>query len=116
MTNRTDEEIIENINKVLEEHVAPAVASHGGNIEFISYSEGTLELKLGGACSGCAGSTATLQYGVENMMKHFVPEVTSIQAFDDPFSTVSPYYSDPFFDEWEMIDLEEVEDEDDSNN
>lgn len=116
MSERNDEQIVEHIKEVLVSHVAPAVASHGGNIDFVSYADGVLELKLGGACSGCAGSTQTLKYGVENMMRHMVPEVTEIQAFDDPMSTVDPYFSDPFFDDWDSIDLEEEDDDEPDNS
>ena len=107
MTKRTDEEIIEQIKKILEEYVKPAVDSHGGVIDFVSYEDGHLQLILGGACSGCASSTITLKLGVENMVKHYVPEVQTISADDDPNSTVDPYYAfDPFmerFDEYDEI-------------
>jgi Fe-S cluster biogenesis protein NfuA len=106
---RTDEEIITEVKKLIETHVKPAVASHGGVIEFISYDNGHLVLELGGACSGCAGSTMTLKMGVENMLKHFVPEVTSIEALDDPNSDTEPFYKTPFFDTIEGRDF-------DSNN
>ena len=96
MTTRTDEEIIKLIKELIESHVKPGVASHGGNIEFLNYKDGNLLLELGGACSGCAGSTITLKMGVENMIKHYVPEVHTVEAQDDPFSTVDPFYSDPF--------------------
>lgn len=109
MTKRTDEEIIEQIKELIETNVKPAVANHGGNIEFLNYDDGHLLLELGGACSGCAGSTMTLKMGVENMIKHYVPEVLSVEAQDDPFSTVDPFYTDPFmFDNWD-------DDEEDSN-
>jgi len=112
MTTRSDDEIIEEIKSLIESHVKPAVAGHGGNIEFKSYENGYLLLELGGACSGCAGSTMTLKMGVENMLKHYIPEIKEVDAFDDPFSTVQPYYSDPFmYENWETIDLEEVDDE-----
>jgi len=96
MTTRTDEEIITQIKELIETHVKPAVASHGGVIEFVSYDQGALLLQLGGACSGCAGSTMTLKMGVENMLRHYVPEITSVEALDDPNSNVNPYYTDPF--------------------
>ena len=98
MTTRTDEEIIIQIKELIETKVKPSVASHGGNIEYVNYNDGYLLLELGGACSGCAGSTQTLKHGVEQMIKHFVPEVTEIESQDDPFSTVDPFYSDPFGD------------------
>jgi Fe-S cluster biogenesis protein NfuA len=107
MTKRTDEEVIVAIKELIETNVKPAVAGHGGNIEFVAYENGHLQLELGGACSGCAGSTMTLKMGVENMLKHFVPEVQTVEAFDDPFSTVDPYYMDNM---WDFEDLEEDED------
>ena len=107
MAERSNEEIIEQIKLLIESHVKPAVASHGGNIEFINYDNGHLLLELGGACSGCAGSTMTLKFGVENMIKHYVPEVQSIDAQDDPFSTVNPFYSDDFgYAHWDTIPKE----------
>ena len=110
MTTRTDEVIIKQIKELIESHVKPGVASHGGNIEFLNYDNGRLLLELGGACSGCAGSTMTLKLGVENMIKHYVPEVTEVEAQDDPFSNVDPFYSDPFSmqHDWDEVD--------DSNN
>ena len=116
MTDRTNEEIISQIKELIETQVKPGVASHGGNIEFVSYDKGHLLLELGGACSGCAGSTMTLKMGVENMLKHFVPEIQNVEAMDDPFSTVDPYYTDPFmFNEWDTIEMVDIEDQDDTN-
>ena len=109
--DRTDEEIIAQIKKILEDYVKPAVDSHGGVIDFVSYKDGHLQLILGGACSGCASSTITLKMGVENMVKHYVPEVHTISADDDPNSTVDPYYRmDPFmenFDQYESWNSDE---------
>tara|TARA_B110000977_G_scaffold59023_1_gene80157 strand:- start:780 stop:1154 length:375 start_codon:yes stop_codon:yes gene_type:complete len=90
---RTDDDIITQIKELIEEQVKPAVAGHGGTIEFTSYTDGHLLLELGGACSGCAGSTATLRQGVEQMIKHYVPEVTTVDA-EDGVSDVQPYYND----------------------
>ena len=105
MTQRTDEEIIDQIKELIESHVKPTVAQHGGNIEFLSYENGNLLLELGGACSGCAGSTMTLKMGVENMIKHYVPEVQSVDA-QDGISDVDPYYMmDPFMDSWDDYEL-----------
>ena len=114
--SRTDNEVVVEIKSLIESHVKPAVAGHGGNIEFVSYNSGHLVLELGGACSGCAGSTMTLKMGVENMLKQFVPEVQSIEAVDDPFSDVDPFYSTPFFDD--MIDMTQVDEDNnfDSDN
>ena len=69
----------------------------------VKYEDGHLDLILGGACSGCASSTITLKMGVENMVKHYVPEVKTISAADDPNSTVDPYYmQDPFMEDFGM--------------
>jgi len=110
MAERSNEEIITQIKKILEEYVTPAVASHGGVIDFVDYKEGHLRLILGGACSGCASSTITLKMGVENMVKHYVPEVHTITAEDDPNSTVDPFYmSDPFMDRWDEYEIEDTD-------
>ena len=112
MADRSDDEIIDQIKHLIETNVKPAVASHGGNIEFLNYNDGHLLLELGGACSGCAGSTMTLKMGVEQMIKHYVPEVLTVEAQDDPFSTVSPFYTDPFYmDTWDDLDPEEDKNE-----
>ena len=102
MTQRTDDVIIEQIKQLIEDQVKPAVASHGGVIDFVSYTDGQLLLELGGACSGCSGSTATLKYGVEQMIKHFVPEVLNVES-QDGFSDVDPYYTNGGMDDWDMI-------------
>ncbi len=91
---RTKQEIISEIKILIEEKVKPAVAGHGGVIEFLDYDDGRLLLELGGACSGCAGSTMTLKMGIENMLMHYVPEIKEVEAQDDPFSTVNPFYTD----------------------
>ena len=79
----TDNEIIEKIKFVLEDKVKPSVAMHGGFINFISYKDCHLKLEMAGSCSGCAMSQVTLKQGVESMMKHYVPEVMSIESQDD---------------------------------
>lgn len=90
---RTDEEIISHIKEILDVYVQPAVEQHGGAVNFLRYEDNILTLQMSGACSGCAGSMATLQYGIENMMRHHVPEIDAIEAEHDAYSTVSPYYS-----------------------
>lgn len=92
MTNRTETEIIEQINELLETRVAPAVASHGGEVNFVSYADGVLKLQMSGACAGCAGSTMTLKHGIEGMMMHYIPEITAIEAEDDV--VVNPFYNE----------------------
>jgi len=97
--NRSNVDIIKDIKDIITEYIQPAVAEHGGNIEFVNYENGNVELLLGGACSGCAGSFMTLKYGVEQMLIDKIPEVNSVTANDDPSSTTMPYMNyDPFMD------------------
>ena len=112
MTDRSNEEIIVEIKELLESHVKPAVASHGGTISFVTYDEGTVLLELGGACSGCAGSTMTLKMGVENTLKHFIPEIQQVDSVDDRNSNVMPYYQDQFFPMSRRIDALDISDGD----
>lgn len=93
MTTRTKEEIVTDIQNALDTYVAPAVAAHGGAVNFVSYDNGVVLVELSGACSGCAGSMMTLKHGVENMLCEMVEEVQSVEGIDDPFSNVDPFYS-----------------------
>ena len=82
---REHDEIVRDIKSILEEKVAPSVAAHNGIIGFIDFAmdTGVATLKLSGSCSGCAMSKITLQRGVEQTLKHYVPEVKSIVGQDD---------------------------------
>ena len=86
-------EIVKTINKVMDQYVQPAVEQHGGFIMFEDFDQetGRVSVLLQGSCSGCASSTVTLKLGVENMLKHYVPEVTSVVGMDDP-NFNNPYY------------------------
>jgi Fe-S cluster biogenesis protein NfuA len=75
-----DAEVVATIKELIETRVRPAVANDGGDIIFRGYRAGTVYLKMQGACSGCPSSTATLRNGIENLLKHFVPEVEAVQA------------------------------------
>jgi Fe-S cluster biogenesis protein NfuA len=76
-----DTEIVLEIKQLLDSRVRPAVAQDGGDILFDAFDEatGVLTLRMRGACAGCPSSTATLKSGVEQMMKHYIPEVTSVE-------------------------------------
>jgi Fe-S cluster biogenesis protein NfuA len=74
-----DQEIVEQIKELLDTRVRPAVASDGGDIVFRGYRDGVVRLHMQGACSGCPSSAATLKHGIENMLRHYVPEVTSVE-------------------------------------
>lgn len=75
-------EIAKQIRELIETRVRPAVAQDGGDIVFRNFDEktGVVELELHGSCSGCPSSTMTLKNGIENMLKHYVPEVQSVEA------------------------------------
>ena len=74
-----DSETVATIKDLIETRVRPAVAGDGGDITFRGYKEGVVFLQMKGACSGCPSSTATLQHGIQNLLKHFVPEVVEIR-------------------------------------
>jgi Fe-S cluster biogenesis protein NfuA len=74
-----DSEIVQQIREILDERVRPAVAMDGGDIVFDRFEDGIVYLHMRGACAGCPSSTATLKSGIENMLKHFVPEVQEVR-------------------------------------
>lgn len=73
-------EIIAEIRELIETRIRPAVAQDGGDITFERFIDGVVYLKMHGACSGCPSSTITLKNGVENMLRHYVPEVNEVKA------------------------------------
>jgi Fe-S cluster biogenesis protein NfuA len=73
-------DIINKINEVLDTKVRPAVAKDGGDIEFQSFENGVVMVKLKGSCSGCPSSVMTLKQGVQNLLCHYIPEVKSVEA------------------------------------
>jgi len=75
-----DEETVKTIKELLESRVRPAVAHDGGDIVFHGFRDGIVSLHMRGACSGCPSSTATLRGGIENLLRHFVPEVREVRA------------------------------------
>ena len=75
-----DSEIIDQIKDLLETRVRPAVAQDGGDIVYRGYKDGHLYLAMQGACSGCPSSTITLKRGIESLIRHYVPEVESVEA------------------------------------
>lgn len=74
-----DDELVVQIKELLDTRVRPMVAMDGGDIEFSSFENGVVFLKMRGACAGCPSSTLTLKSGIENMLKHFVPEVIEVR-------------------------------------
>lgn len=77
-----DDPIVTKIKQLIETRVRPAVAQDGGDITFKSFEDGVVSVHMKGSCSGCPSSTATLKNGIENMLKYYVPEVTSVQSVE----------------------------------
>ena len=75
-----ESDTVQQIKKLLETRVRPAVAMDGGDIQFESFEDGIVTLLMKGACSGCPSSTATLKMGIENMLRHYIPEVQEVRA------------------------------------
>ncbi len=75
-----DSETVATIKELLETRVRPAVANDGGDITFKGYKDGVVYLTMKGACSGCPSSTATLRHGIQNLLKHFLPDVQEVRA------------------------------------
>lgn len=75
-----DSEIVKQIKELIDTRVRPAVAEDGGDIVFQDFKEGIVYLEMHGACSGCPSSTATLKSGIENMLKHYIPEVIAVES------------------------------------
>ena len=73
-------EIVAQIKELLETRVRPAVAQDGGDIIFRKFENGVVYLHMQGSCSGCPSSTATLKAGIENMLRHYIPEVVEVRA------------------------------------
>ena len=73
-----DERIVVTIKELLESRIRPAVAQDGGDITFQGYRDGKVKLHMKGACAGCPSSTATLKHGIQNLLKHFIPEVQEV--------------------------------------
>ena len=81
-TSEDDTETVKQIKELLDTRVRPAVAMDGGDIIYDSFKDGIVYLHMQGACSGCPSSTATLKMGIENMLKHYVPEVQEVRPID----------------------------------
>ncbi|MEC8135051.1 MAG: NifU family protein [Pseudomonadota bacterium] len=79
-TGEEESEVVSQIKELIETRVRPAVAQDGGDIVFQGFDEGVVFLQLRGACAGCPSSTMTLKMGIENMLKHYIPEVTEVRA------------------------------------
>ncbi len=75
----SDAETVATIKELIETRVRPAVANDGGDITFRGFKDGVVYLAMKGSCSGCPSSTATLKHGIQNLLRHFVPDVTEVR-------------------------------------
>lgn len=75
-----DSEVVKQIKELLDTRIRPVVAQDGGDIVFHSFEDGVVYLHMQGACAGCPSSTATLKTGIENLLRHFIPEVSEVRA------------------------------------
>lgn len=80
VSSENDSDIVKQIRELIETRVRPAVAQDGGDIVFHSFEDGIVRLEMHGSCSGCPSSTVTLKNGVENMLKHYIPEIIAVEA------------------------------------
>jgi Fe-S cluster biogenesis protein NfuA len=80
-----DDEIVAMIKELLESRIRPAVQEDGGDIRYVGFNEdtGIVLVQLAGSCVGCPSSSVTLKNGVENMLKHYIPEVVGVEAIED---------------------------------
>ena len=74
-----DADTVATIKELIETRVRPAVANDGGDITFRGFKDGVVYLAMKGSCSGCPSSTATLKHGIQNLLRHFVPDVTEVR-------------------------------------
>ncbi len=77
--DEADLEVVDTIKELLDTRVRPAVAQDGGDITFHGYKDGVVFLHMRGACAGCPSSSATLKHGIENLLRHFIPEVVEVR-------------------------------------
>ena len=80
--NNNNNETVNKIIEVLDTKIRPAVARDGGDIKFKSFENGVVKVELQGSCSGCPSSLMTLKQGVQNLLKHYVKEVNSVEAVE----------------------------------
>jgi Fe/S biogenesis protein NfuA len=88
-----DDPLAQRVQDVLDQHINPGVAGHGGSVKLERLEDDTIYISMGGGCQGCASSQLTLKMGVERMMKEHVPEIKQIVDMTDHASGENPYYT-----------------------
>ena len=81
--NNDDDPLVIQIQELLDQRIRPAVAMDGGDIVFDRFEDGIVYVRMQGACSGCPSSSATLKSGIENLLRHYVPEVIEVKAVEN---------------------------------
>ncbi len=81
--DQDDDDVVKQIKELIEIKVRPAVAMDGGDIVYQDFKDGVVYLELKGSCSGCPSSTITLKSGIESMLKHYIPEVESVEQINE---------------------------------
>jgi Fe-S cluster biogenesis protein NfuA len=79
LTDVEEDDVVTRIKELLDLRIRPAVAQDGGDVAFERYEDGIVYLRLKGACAGCPSATATLKFGIEQMLKHFIPEIQEVR-------------------------------------
>jgi len=87
-----DGELAEKVSQVIETHINPAVASHGGRVKLVDVRDKTVYVELGGGCQGCGMATVTLKNGIERMLREAFPEIDDVIDVTDHLSGANPYY------------------------
>ena len=87
-----DRETVLMIKEILDTRIRPTVQEDGGDVQFVSFREGVVELQLRGACRSCSSSVVTLKHGIENMLMHYIPEVKEVRQVEDAGEQASQEY------------------------
>ena len=90
--NAADGELAEKVAQVIETHINPAVAMHGGRVKLVDVRDSTVYVQLAGGCQGCGMATVTLKHGIERMLREAFPEIDDVIDVTDHSSGSSPYY------------------------
>ena len=88
----TNQDIRTKIQELIDFHINPAVAGHGGFIELLDYRDGTVYLRMGGGCQGCGMANVTLKQGIERMLREEVPEIQQVVDTTDHAGGTNPFY------------------------
>jgi len=83
VVDEDEDEIVKQIRELIDTRVRPSVAQDGGDIIFRGFEDGIVKLEMHGACSGCPSSAITLKNGIESMLKHYIPEIESVEAVEE---------------------------------